>query len=75
MRRKPLKRIANATKRTARECARQRRPTDFVDYLAWDDRWRTALMDQLDRIAEGDPKAFYAGAVVLLAGWMAGYDG
>ncbi len=51
------------------------RPDDWWEYQAWDDGWRTVIMDKLVELAAGDERAFAAGAIILLVGWQVGYDG
>jgi hypothetical protein len=77
MRRKSQKWIERATRKTARRCERNRfdRPREHFAYQAWDDHWRSLIMDQLVKVSDGDERAFAAGAVILLVGWQIGYDG
>jgi len=52
-----------------------KRPTELKAYLAWDDAWRCVLMDLAASQAAGDERAFQAAAMIIYAGWLAGYDG
>lgn len=51
------------------------RPTDFKTYLAWDDAWRSLLMDLAVAQAGGDQRVFQAAAMIIYAAWQVGYDG
>ena len=69
--------IQRATRKAEKRHARDRwhRPKDFREYLAWDDDWRSAIMDQLHKISEGNELSFACGAQILLAAYQIGYDG
>jgi hypothetical protein len=69
--------ISRATKKAARrhQTDRWHRPKDWFEYQDWDDDWRSRIMDQLAKIADGSDLSFAAGAQILLVGWQVGYDG
>lgn len=70
--------MMRATRKAARKYSRSRtyqRPTEWFEYCAWDDAWRSHIMDQLAEISEGNELSFAAGAQILLIGFQIGYDG
>jgi hypothetical protein len=67
--------VRRAKRWTRATWAAAERPAELHAYLAWDDEWRSRILDALVDLCGGDPRAFAAGAVVILAGYQAGYDG
>lgn len=51
------------------------RPNEWFAYQAWDDDWRSSMMDLFATMHHGDERAFAVAALILLAGWQSGYDG
>lgn len=64
------RRVANSTWPAAHN-----RPIDIRAYLAWDDEWRSRILDVLASWCGSDRESFAAGALIILAGYQAGYDG
>ena len=61
--------------RWQREGLSRRRPEDLKELLAWEDAWRSLLLDLASNMAGGNQQAFQVAAAVVLAGYLANYDG
>jgi hypothetical protein len=53
----------------------RKRPEDLKELLAWEDAWRSLLLDLAAKMASGNQSMFQAAAAVVLAGYLANYDG